>query len=349
MRRNLFAILVLINAGPVFCATDPVAEIKSFSSFKEINPEMLVDGRILGQSGPLMDFQRGISVQTCFVVMAPVKVTARMLQTWDPSQHESLKVHFHRPVRSPPGKEDFKSCVLNSNKPAVRRLINKTVSTTPEKSDLQLSRAEAAQIAKCMKQTENEAETSPEQLASVCWSDILRARVLRFQKEGLAGTPSCETGGSTITPVSEIRSLLKEDPKVTTQFSKLLSETSLTASKPASSKTVSASYYWELFEADLHATFDLGVIYVKPSKDGFQVLDCQYFASGNYYVYLTFYQLWPIQVGNKSATLIWRGDFLSARSVADTRGTERMMYGGVMSQEIKKAIRFFQEDLTEAP
>ena len=349
MHRTLFAILVLISTAPVFCATDPASELKSFSSFKEINLEKLAEGRILGQSGPLMDFQRGISVQTCFVVMAPVKVTARMLQTWDPSQHKSLKVHFHRPVRSPPGKEDFKSCVLNPDKPAVRRLINKTVSTTAEKSDLQLSRAEAAQIAKCTKQTENESETSPEQLASVCWSDILRARVLRFQKEGLAGTPSYETGGSTIAPVSEIRSLLKEDPRIAAQFSKLISETSLTASKPGRSSALSPSYYWELFEADLHATFDLGVIYVKPSKDGFQALDCQYYVSGNYYVYLTLSQLWPIQVGNKSATLIWRGDFLSARSVADTRGTERMMYGGVMSQEIKEGIRFFQKDFAEAP
>ena len=42
---------------------------------------------------------------------------------------------------------------------------------------------------------------------------------------------------------------------------------------------------------------------------------------------------------------MWRGDFVAAPTLALAKGTDRIVYGAIMLQEIKKVVRCFQDDL----
>jgi hypothetical protein len=66
-----------------------------------------------------------------------------------------------------------------------------------------------------------------------------------------------------------------------------------------------------------------------------------------YYTYVTLYQVWPIQERGRSGALVWRGDFFAAPTLTFTKGAERLAYGAIMLQELKKAVRCFQEHVTD--
>ncbi len=339
--------LLLFWMGCLVCwrglALDPVEELKSFSAFDKVDLQKLADGEIMVERGPFMDFPRGISAQACFVVMAPAEKTAKLYRTWDASHHESLKLHSHCHIQSPPSDENFKPLNLSSQKSPFRWLLDKTQATTSERSDLHLSIAEATQISESMKKGGESAEATAR-----CWKDILKARALKFQKEGLAGSPPYEMGGSVITSSSEIQNLLKEIPKISAQFSPFLPET-LLAKQPLLSAPPPYCY-WELLEINSHAAVNLGAVYLKALDDGrYQILDCDYYSNGGIYASFTLRQIWPIKIRDKDASLIWRGEFVSAPTLAIVRGIERMAAGGIMIQEIKKAIRAFQEDAPKTP
>jgi hypothetical protein len=88
----------------------------------------------------------------------------------------------------------------------------------------------------------------------------------------------------------------------------------------------------------------LGASYTRSSSAGAQVADGLYYASGGYNVSLTLYQLWPIEAAGKASTLVWRGDFVSASSLADLHGVERLAAEGQMRKDIIKAARIFQRE-----
>jgi hypothetical protein len=52
------------------------------------------------------------------------------------------------------------------------------------------------------------------------------------------------------------------------------------------------------------------------ANGSFQAADILYYASGGYYVGLTLYQMWPVDKGGKTSTLLWRGDFISSATIA---------------------------------
>ena len=78
-------------------------------------------------------------------------------------------------------------------------------------------------------------------------------------------------------------------------------------------------------------------------------MDAEYYVSGSYNGAMTLCEIWPIRVGDKPAALIWRGDFLSARTMAFAKGIDRIVITAIMVQQIKKVIRCFQTDLQTAP
>jgi hypothetical protein len=84
-------------------------------------------------------------------------------------------------------------------------------------------------------------------------------------------------------------------------------------------------------------------VYLLPLGEHYQLLDAQYFVSGTYYTFVTLYEVWPSRIGDKQAAVVWRGDFIAAPTLAFTRGFERLAYGSIMLQEVKKAIRSFQD------
>lgn len=324
-------------------AIDPIEELGVFSKFQNIDLQKLAEGEILVARGNLMEFSRGITAQACFVVMAPAEKVARLYQMWEASNNEELKIYIHRIIHSPPSDEDFSSLDLRSQEHPFGWLVAKTQAVSLEQTDLFLSRMEMAQIYKRLNMG-----GEPIAVVTQCWKDILKARALKFQKEGLAGLPPYEVGEEVITIQSEIQKILKERPKTKAQFSSLIAET--ISGKPPSQSTLTPYCYWDLVGINSHPTFNLGAIYIMSlGNDRYQGLDLSYYSSSGIYVSATFRQIWPIKIGNKNASLVWRGEEVSAPELENVHGMERIAAGSVMLQEIKKSVRAFQEDVLKAP
>src|SRR5947208_520275 len=73
--RAMFSLIVLLAfaglAGRAVAA-DPVAELASFSVFKNIDLAKLASGNVLAARGPTMNFPRGLAIESCYVVQAPL-------------------------------------------------------------------------------------------------------------------------------------------------------------------------------------------------------------------------------------------------------------------------------------
>jgi hypothetical protein len=316
---------------------DPRENLKQFSAFAQVDLPRLLAGDILSERGSLMDFPNGISAQLCFAVPATAAAAAERLQHWDPSRHESLKVHAFHELHDPCVSADFDSLSLAGKMRSVKWLVDKTRETTADKSELNLSRSEARELAAC-------ARTNPAPTAlSACWARLLLARASAFQRQGQAGVPAYEWSTSSVSPVTQLRAMVLEQAAMAREFAPLLQQAGLHHS--AVSPTRKPFYYWDLFEADHHGTLSLGARYRLAAGDHDQLLDEEYYVSGSYYTSITLYEIWPVRVGDTTGALVWRGDFLAAPTLAFTKGTERIAYGAIMIQEIKKEIRCFQDDL----
>jgi len=89
----------------------------------------------------------------------------------------------------------------------------------------------------------------------------------------------------------------------------------------------------------------LGASYSRATQGaGYQTADGLYYASGGYYVALTLYQLWPVDIGGRASTLVWRGDFTSARSLGELHGIERLASESAMRKDISKAVQIFKSE-----
>ncbi|HUJ09697.1 MAG TPA: hypothetical protein VL171_06690 [Verrucomicrobiae bacterium] len=335
----LFAFASLFLSSVAWAGPDPLVRLKGFSEFPSVNIQDLLKGEILSEPGALMDFKNGISAQTCYAVFVPAQQAARKLQLWNPSLHQDLKIFKFHPVNEPSAPMDFRDMSLKSNQRPIRWLLDKTRATTPTQSDLNLSKEEAEQLAACVKN-----HPDP-QAVSACWAQLLQQRALAFEQQGFAGVAPYETGGETMSPVTQLRTMLREQPAVATEFAPMLRESGVLGQEGK----LDPFHYWGMYEADHRAVLNLGAVYLLPVGNRYQLMDAQYYVSGVYYSFVTLYEVWPIQLGNQAASLIWRGDFFAAPVLQFTSGFERLAYGAVMVQELKKAIRAFQDDVKTKP
>ncbi len=336
-KMYLFALVGGLVSAVAFAASDPLESLKTFSDFRSINLERLLEGEILSERGSLMDSPDGICAQTCFVVPVTAREAIKRLRTWDPSSHEALKVFAFHPMRVPCHAKDFQSLGLDFNQYGFRWLLDKTLATTAGKSELNLTHAEARRLADCAQ------NHSDPQTVGTCWADLLRQRVTAFQDKGFAGVTPYEANGATVSPTEQLRSILREQTAVAREFAALLRQSGVLDTLP--SATLTPLPYWGLYEANHRTMLNLGAIYVLPVEDHYQLMDVEYYVSGSYNCAITLSEIWPIRIGDKSVALVWRGDFLSARRLALVKGADRIAYGVMMVQEIKKVVRCFQDDL----
>jgi len=345
VKFKMFLLSVVIApvfaSSAVFAMTDPVGCLKRFSAFPAINLPHLLAGEILGDRGSLMDFPQGICAQNCFAVLRSASETAKLLQVWNPSQHDSLNVLAFRPVRIPCDASDFQDLILNPSHHAMRWLLDKSRATTDHQSELNLTSAEAQELARC---TKNHPES---QIVGSYWAKLLHNRATAFQNQGFAGVLPYEVGGKPVSTMAQIREMLNEKLPVAREFASLLHQCGVFGGEPNTALT--PFQYWGLCDANKRGTLNLGAVYLLPLGDHYQLLDAEYYVSGNYSSFVTLYQVWPIQAGAKSAALVWRGDFLAATTLATTKGIERLAYGTLMQQELKKVIRCFQGDANQVP
>jgi hypothetical protein len=346
--RNWAVIAVLGLALRTFAAEDPLASLRTFSSFTSVDISRLSKGEVLTDRGDGMDFVRGISGEACYVVRKEPAAVARFIISSDPSKGAPDSVYYHKKFSGVVPDSVFVEMKLDDSKFGQRRVVGKTLEVGGGKADFFMSKAEMVRFEEVAKQG-RAAGLKPAEIAAHCWSSLFVGRATAFLKSGLDNLDTYETGRAPVKPADEMRQLLDEVPEVREHFRGLLSQTGLLGSPNAAPRLAPACYA-ELMNAQVSASFDLGAIFVKELPGGeVQVLDCQYYSSAAYYVSLTLFHLWPIQVDGAPATLAWRGDLLSAPLLEVTHGTARMAWGLVMMREIKQSIQIFQKDILKAP
>lgn len=317
-------VLVLVLVLPTASrAADPVTEMAEFSVFGKVDLAELGKGEIKTAAGAPMSNPRHLSVQSCLIVPQPPAKVLEAMKRFDPTAHRELKVYLHSDLPASPSATSFSKLNSPPDNGAVRSLRAATEKMSPE---LQLSQAEAKSY-------------SSGQPAFAFWSDLLAKRAQAFVAGGAAALAPYTHTRSGVQPGKELADLVRQQGKVNRQFGGFLNGTGLIGGK----SSLEPELYWELLEVEDEGVLTLGASCTRSTNGGgTQVADGLYYASGGYNVALTLYQLWPVQVGGRASTLVWRGDFISADSLGDLHGIERLASESAMRKDILKAATIFQ-------
>jgi hypothetical protein len=312
---------------------DAVSELASFSIFNKVDPAQLAKSEVKTAHGSPMSNPRFLAVQSCYVAPGSPAQQVEALRRWDPTRHRELKVFLHSDLPSNPTAASFEKL---KNAPAngpVRSLVAATQKLSP---DLQISRDEAKKFSA----GSAGGGAMPASVAAF-WTDVLTARAKSFASNGTSGQPPYDHTGKAIRASDELNGLLREQEKIRRQFSGLLGATGI----GRGAGSLRPELYWELLDVDDQGVVTLGAGYNRAGGDGtYQAADVLYYASGGYYVALTLYQMWPVTVDGKPSTLVWRGDMISAPSLASLHGVERLGSESVMMKQISKAVTLFRRD-----
>jgi hypothetical protein len=327
--RKYVCVLFFHLAAVALRAADPVAEIKSLGAFQEIDLAQLAGGQIITSCNSSMKFDRGISSQACYVAHAPLAATAELLQTWDQSKHPELDVFQHHSFHDE-ADAAFDMLRLGAKNAPVKKLIDATLAAKPGKTDLLITRAEAAHVPK------------NGDAVRQFWADVLKTRFVNFQKGGLAALPVHDAGSEKISIRSEIESLLREEPKAAHRFDSLLRD--LQASPPGAA----ASFYWDVSSVDGSGAVDFGAVYAKDSGDHWQLAVADLYVSDGYLTSVTLYELWPVKTGGKDATLVWEISIVSSPELAGGFGVKRKIASAMIQRDMKKSAALFQQDAAKA-
>jgi hypothetical protein len=195
-------------------------------------------------------------------------------------------------------------------------------------TDLQISRAEAQRY-------------SAGQPVFGFWSDLLAKRAQDFVAGGAVREAPYDHTKESVQPGREFAELIRQQGNVSRQFGGFLAKTGLFGGKGS----LKPDLYWELLQAEDNGVLTLGASYSQPTSGGsVQIADGLYYASGGYNVSLTLFQLWPVTIDGRASTLVWRGNFISAKSVGDLHGIGRLGAESAMKKDILRAVTIFQRD-----
>jgi hypothetical protein len=327
-------LFLLLFGSSTIARADAVSELASFSIFDKVDLAQLAKSDVKTDHGPPMSNPRFLAVQSCYVAPgAPAQLTAALHQ-WNPTKHSELKVFLHSDLPSSPTAANFEKLKNAPDNGPVRALVGATQKLS---SDLQISRDEAKKLSAG---APGRGGTMPASVVTF-WTDVLVSRTKSFVSGGTSGQPPYDHSGKAIRASDELNGLLREQGKIQRQFSGLLGATGI--GRGAGSLT--PQLYWELLDVDDQGVVTLGADYNRAGGDGsYQAADVLYYASGGYYVALTLYQMWPVTVDGKPSTLVWRGDMISAPSLASLHGVERLGSESVMMKQISKAVTLFRRD-----
>ncbi len=327
LKPRLFPLLCIFALASLARAhADPVAELASFSAFKDIDLAKLAKGEVLAMRGPITEFQDGLSVQFCYVVPQPLQAAVALQKAFDGSRHPELKVYLHSAISPTPSPQNFSKLGSAPRNSAVESLAAATEKLDPSHPQLQMSSGEAKLFGKAAAQGGGGA-FSP--AVRAFWGDLLLRRASAFASGGLGGQPPY---ADSVRASDEASSLLKEQAKIRSRFAPL--------AEHLNSASGSAGY-WELFDVEGQAAFSLGALYSRPNGGSWQGMDVSYYASGGYYVYLSFFEFWPVKIGDQAATLVWRGDMLASSELVGLHGVERVGSAGAMKKNVLKTIDAF--------
>ena len=328
-----FILLLMLLGGSTIARADAVSELASFSIFNKVDLAQLAKSDVKTAHGPPMSNPRFLAVQSCYVAPgAPAQLVA-VLRRWDPTKYRELKVFLHSDLPSSPTAANFEKLKNAPDNGPVRALVAATQKLSP---DLQISQAEAKKFS-----AGGAGGGGMPASVAAFWTDVLLSRTKGFVSGGTSAQPPYDHSGKAIRTSDELSGLLREQGKIQRQFSGLLGATGI--GRGAGSLT--PQLYWELLDVDDQGVVTLGADYNRAGGGGtYQTADVLYYASGGYYVALTLYQVWPVSVDGKASTLVWRGDMISAPSLASLHGVERLGSESVMMKQISKAVTLFRRD-----
>ena len=283
--------------------------------------------------GPPMGNPRFLSVQSCYVASGSPAQQIEALRRWDPTRHRELKVFLHSDLPGNPSAANFSKLQNAPDYGPVRSFVSATQKLSPE---LQISKDEAKKFSPA----DAGGGAMPAAVAKF-WSEVLAARTHSFSSSGTSAQPPYDHGGQAIRVSDELNGLLRQQEKIRRQFSGFLGNTGI----GRGAGSLSPELYWELLDVDDQGVVSLGAYYNRGGAGGsYQAADVLYYASGGYYVALTLYQMWPVNVEGKASTLVWRGDMISAASLGSLHGVERLGSESVMMKDISKAVTLFRRD-----
>lgn len=306
---------------------EPLDELRSLSRLRNVDLASLKSGEIVSTRCPLGDFPRGIQIECCYFIHAPMNVVGRALVHWDPIPHKELVVRVYREFSLPPGPDVFRNLELNPKTADDKWLFEETarVSQGQATTDLHLTTEEAALL--------HEKSMAP----SEAWREILRRRSEALAHGGLAAVAPYGSDES-ISPGSEFRGLLTLAPKVARHFRLI------TGAQPAVSTgdpATDAVGYWEALNVRNHTTFQLGFFAGRQGNDSWQLIGCAYYPSDTYFMALNLFQLWPVDGG----TLVWQAGFASVPFRSYLKGIDRFIAGKLMMRETHNTIDAFRTDI----
>jgi len=331
---SVLLLLVLLLARSTIARADAVSELASFSIFDKVDLAQLAKSDVKTAHGPPMGNPRFLSTQSCFVSTGSPAQQIEALRKWNPTKHRELKVFLHSDLPANPSAANFSKLQNAPDNSSVRSLVSATQKLSPE---LQISKDEAKKFSSA---SGGGSGAMPAAVAKF-WSDVMAARTHSFSSGGTSAQPPYDHGGQTIRAGDELNGLLKQQEKIRHQFSSLLGATGI----GRGGGSLNPELYWELLDVDDQGVVTLGASYNRAGAGGtYQAADVLYYANGGYYAALTLYQMWPVNLGGKASTLIWRGDMISAASLASLHGVERLASESAMMKDISKAITLFRHD-----
>ena len=327
--------LVLLLGGSTIVRADAVSELASFSIFDKVDLAQLAKSDVKTAHGPPMSNPRFLAVQSCYVAPGSPAQQIEASRRWDPTKHRELKVFLHSDLPSNPTAANFEKLKNAPDNGPVRSLV---AATQKLSSDLQISRDEAKKFSA----GGGSGGAMPASVAAF-WTDVLTTRAKSFASSGTSGQPPYDHTGKAIRANDELNGLLREQEKIRRQFSGFLGATGV----GRGAGSLRPELYWELLDVDDQGVVTLGASYSRSGANGtYQAADALYYASGGYYVALTLYQMWPVTVEGKPSTLVWRGDMISAPSLASLHGVERLGSESVMMKQISKSVTLFRRDMS---
>ena len=210
----LFAVAIRV-LGPLGTGkADPIAELRSLSVFKDADLGKMAGGDVLASKGGAVSLARGLSVESAYVVRAPVKTTVGLQQRWDPTRHPELKIY----VQGNPG--DFQGLASVRSNSSIKAFVDATLRLPGDASKLQLSSAEVR-----MFNPGGSSEGAMPASVVAFWSKVLAERARSFNSGGLGAEAPYETAGSPVRVGEEVSRLIRESGNVRTYFGSLISST----------------------------------------------------------------------------------------------------------------------------
>jgi len=326
------SLIVCALSVPSASRADGVAEMTAFSAFDKVDLAELAKSDVKTAKGVPMNENRFLSVQSCYVTPGAPERQIAALHQWDPLKHKELKVFVHGDIKPSVGPSEFLNRLSKApDNSSVRSLV---AATTKMGSEVQISKDEAKKFSEA---GGGGGGPIPANVASF-WADTLNKRVHLFLSGGAAAQPSYDHTGNSIQPGREFAALLGAQEKIRKQFAGFLARTGV-----GHSGGTSPDLYWELLDVDGKGVLTMGASYAH-SGEPYQAADVLYYASGGYYVGLTLYQMWPVTVDGKAATLVWRGDMISSPEIASLHGVERLASESAMMKDIAKGVALFRRD-----